>query len=143
MKWQMVRIIKEDAYNHSLLCFPSIPIFPIALVWKCHAPSGSIKSVNVKSGFHFSDLSDGDKQGSLEIMQIFLFLLLVRALFLSINIFAFPDQGQKWQQMTEFLSPPALFPSFSKSTFPPQKQYIIFNSLDADDLLLDMHKHQG
>lgn len=56
----MARITKEDAYNYDLLCFPPIPIFPFILVWKCHTPSGRLRSENVRSGFHISDLSAGD-----------------------------------------------------------------------------------
>lgn len=71
-------------------------------------------------------------------MKIFLFLLLGKALFLSINILHFltkvKNSSKQWN-----LFPPPPFPSFSKSRFLPQKQCTIFKSLDADDLFVTWH----
>lgn len=82
------------------------------------------------------------------------FCLLRRALSLFINISAFPDQRQKWQQVMFHIPSfsflffySILLPHFIKNRFtalrPPQKQCAIFNSLDVDNLLFDMHNHQS
>lgn len=72
-------------------------------------------------------------------MQIFLFLLLRRALLLSINILHFLTKSEIAANDGISSLHPHPFPSFSKGRFPPQKQCAIFKSLDADDLFVAWH----
>lgn len=73
--WLIYEVANGQNHRRGCLQFRSALLsihsyLPYHLVWKCHAPSGRLWSVNVKSGFHISDLSAGDSLGGLETMQI-------------------------------------------------------------------------